>query len=69
MFKKKKYICTENDEDDDYEYIGNEKNVKPNISSASNASNKDPIKEDSSSGLTTKDKEVRCLKIIHYKLY
>lgn len=68
MFKKK-LICTDNDEDDDYEYIGNEKTVKSNISSTSSASIKDPIKDNSSSGLTSKDKQVKYLKIIHYKLY
>jgi len=50
---KKKLICADDDEDDDYEYIGDENGKKPNITSAS-------IKSDSPfSGLSTNDKKVR----------
>jgi len=52
---KKNITCSENEEDDDYEYIGNEKNeVKSITSSTSSAS----IKNHSSSGLTIGDKKV-----------
>jgi len=50
---KKKLICADDDEDDDYEYIGDENGKKPNITSAS-------IKNDSPfCGLSTNDKKVR----------
>jgi len=50
---KKKLICAEDEEDDDYEYIGDENSKNRNTTSAS-------IKNDSpSSGLSTNDKKVR----------
>lgn len=57
MFKKQN-ACNEDEEDDDYEYIGNEKNeINSSINSPSSAAS---IKNHSSSELTTKDKKVRC---------
>jgi len=50
LFKKK--ICVGDEEDDDYEYIGDENDKNPNETS-------DSIKNDSPSGLSTNDKKVR----------
>lgn len=53
MLFKKKIIFADDDEDDDYEYIGDENGKKPKITSAS-------IKSDCPfSGLSTNDKKVR----------
>lgn len=61
MLFKKKIICTEDEEDDDYEYIGDDNGrKKPNINSTS-------IKNDSSSsGISIKDKRVRFKSIYLY---
>jgi len=59
---KKEIISTNDEEDDDYEYIGDENGKRPSINSAS-------IKNDSSSSeISTKDKKVRCISIFIFML-
>lgn len=60
MFKKE-IISTNDEEDDDYECIGDENGKRPSINSAS-------IKNDSSSEISTKDKKVRYISIFIFML-
>lgn len=57
LFKKKEIYSKI--EDDDYKHVSNENNIESstNVLSAS-------IKNENSSKLTTKDKKVRCLKMV-----
>lgn len=55
LFKKK---IRNTKEDDDYEYIGNENDTKLKENDTAGTSNKN---HNASTGLTTKDKEVRYL--------
>jgi len=59
---KKKLIHADDEEDDDYEYIGDENGKNPNVSSASikNSSPSSGLStNDCPSGLSTNDKKVR----------
>jgi hypothetical protein len=58
---KKKIISDNDEEDDDYEYICDENGKKPSISSAS-------IKNDNSSEISTKDKNVSYRNIFIFML-